>query len=177
VAQGLADFEPVAGRSQVLALQRWPGPLTLVDDSYNANPDSVLAAIDVLAGLPGPRWLVLGDMGEVGARARSSTPRSAQAARRAASNTLWSTGRCAHTWACGRALPGHGRAAGRAAEAARRASVLVKGSRFMKMERWCRRCAGRTQAQPGERRMLLSLSQWLMRWRPINWASCASSST
>ena len=40
--------------------------LTLVDDTYNANPDSVRAAIDVLAELPGPRLLVLGDMGEVG---------------------------------------------------------------------------------------------------------------
>jgi UDP-N-acetylmuramoyl-tripeptide--D-alanyl-D-alanine ligase len=37
-----------------------------VDDTYNANPDSVRAAIDVLAELPGPRLLVLGDMGEVG---------------------------------------------------------------------------------------------------------------
>ena len=41
--------------------------MTLIDDTYNANPDSVRAAIDVLAALPGPRWLVLGDMGEVGA--------------------------------------------------------------------------------------------------------------
>jgi murE/murF fusion protein len=38
----------------------------LIDDSYNANPDSVRAAIDVLASLPAPRVLVLGDMGEVG---------------------------------------------------------------------------------------------------------------
>ena len=37
--------------------------IALVDDSYNANPDSVRAAIDMLAGLPGPHWLVLGDMG------------------------------------------------------------------------------------------------------------------
>src|SRR6185436_14285547 len=41
---------------------------TLIDDSYNANPDSVRAAIDVLASCPGPTALVLGDMGEVGAQ-------------------------------------------------------------------------------------------------------------
>ena len=40
----------------------------LVDDTYNANPDSVRAAIDVLAAMPAPRVLVLGDMGEVGAQ-------------------------------------------------------------------------------------------------------------
>lgn len=66
VARGLEAFEPVKGRSQVKALQRGGRAVTLVDDSYNANPDSVRAAIDVLATLPGPRWLVLGDMGEVG---------------------------------------------------------------------------------------------------------------
>ena len=38
----------------------------MLDDSYNANPDSVRAGIDVLASMPGHTWLVLGDMGEVG---------------------------------------------------------------------------------------------------------------
>ena len=42
------------------------GGASVIDDSYNANPDSVRAAIDVLAARSGARWLVLGDMGEVG---------------------------------------------------------------------------------------------------------------
>ncbi len=63
IVAGLASFMPVKGRGvrHVLA----SGAL-LVDDSYNANPDSVRAAIDLLAALPAPRTLVLGDMGEVG---------------------------------------------------------------------------------------------------------------
>ena len=66
VVRGLNAFEPVGGRSRALALHLDGRTITLIDDTYNANPDSVRAAIDVLAELPAPRLLVLGDMGEVG---------------------------------------------------------------------------------------------------------------
>jgi UDP-N-acetylmuramoyl-tripeptide--D-alanyl-D-alanine ligase len=66
IAKGLEAFEPVKGRSKALSVNVNGKALTLIDDTYNANPDSVRAAIDVLAGLPGPRLLALGDMGEVG---------------------------------------------------------------------------------------------------------------
>nr|MCU0951800.1 UDP-N-acetylmuramoyl-tripeptide--D-alanyl-D-alanine ligase [Burkholderiaceae bacterium] len=65
IAAGLAAFRPVSGRGLRHVL---PSGALLVDDSYNANPDSVRAAIDQLATLPAPRTLVLGDMGEVGAQ-------------------------------------------------------------------------------------------------------------
>lgn len=63
IVSGLEAFNPVAGRMQLHTL---PDGHQLIDDSYNANPDSVRAAIDVLAGLPGHRTLVLGTMGEIG---------------------------------------------------------------------------------------------------------------
>lgn len=63
IVSGLEAFNPVAGRMRLHAL---PHGHQLIDDSYNANPDSVRAAIDVLAALPGRRTLVLGTMGEIG---------------------------------------------------------------------------------------------------------------
>ncbi|QWD83660.1 UDP-N-acetylmuramoyl-tripeptide--D-alanyl-D-alanine ligase [Polynucleobacter sp. MWH-P3-07-1] len=63
IQNGLEAFSPVSGRMQSSQLN---AQCTLIDDSYNANPDSVRAAIDALKQTRGASWLVLGDMGEVG---------------------------------------------------------------------------------------------------------------
>ncbi len=63
VRQGLAGMRPVKGRLQPL---NGVGGVRLIDDSYNANPDSVQAAIDLLAAAPGRRFLVLGALAELG---------------------------------------------------------------------------------------------------------------
>jgi UDP-N-acetylmuramoyl-tripeptide--D-alanyl-D-alanine ligase len=63
IKQGLESFSPVNGRMQAKKID--PNH-TLIDDSYNANPDSVRAAIDALKQSGNMSWLVLGDMGEVG---------------------------------------------------------------------------------------------------------------
>ncbi len=59
----------VAGRLQFRPLA---GGAWLIDDTYNANPSSARAALEVLAELPGRRWLVLGDMAELGSYAADS---------------------------------------------------------------------------------------------------------
>ncbi|HEY6323618.1 MAG TPA: Mur ligase family protein, partial [Thermoanaerobaculia bacterium] len=64
IVRGLSRVRAVPGRLQ---FRRAVGGGWLIDDSYNANPSSVRAAIEVLATLPGRRWLVLGDMAELGA--------------------------------------------------------------------------------------------------------------
>jgi UDP-N-acetylmuramoyl-tripeptide--D-alanyl-D-alanine ligase len=69
VALGLAGVRAVPGRLQ---FQMTPGGAWLIDDSYNANPSSVEAGIDVLATLDGERWMVFGDMAELGAHADDS---------------------------------------------------------------------------------------------------------
>jgi UDP-N-acetylmuramyl pentapeptide synthase len=141
VAQGLAAFEPVSGRSQATLLKIAGREITLVNDSYNANPDSVLAAIDVLAALPGPRWLVLGDMGEVGDKGDEFHAEVGRYARECGIDRLLLLGDMTRASA---AAFGEGGAhfaaldallAAVADEQAAGAAFLIKGSRFMKMER------------------------------------------
>src|SRR5690606_7939229 len=114
---------------------------------YNANPDSVRAAIDVLCGLPGPHLLVLGDMGEVGEQAlafhlevlRHAYARGIDEVRVSGAHMLAAV-QALHE--AGEPAPQHvpevdALASDVAAEVSTGAvaSLLVKGSRFMRMER------------------------------------------
>ncbi len=138
IAQGLANFRPVRGR-----LARLKGALgaTLIDDSYNANPDSVRVAIDVLASCAKPRVLVLGDMGEVGADGPAYHAEAGEYAARAGIDHLLLLGDASRaTAAAFGAAAEHFENIEALIERARAlaqpgASLLVKGSRFMQMER------------------------------------------
>lgn len=143
IGAGLSAFEPVSGRSRGLPLRWRDGRArTLVDDAYNANPDSVRAAIDVLAELPGPRLLVLGDMGEVGDQGPQFHAEIGAYARQRGIDQFFALGEaCAHAVAAFDA-PGArhfsdidtlNAAVLHSLDTAQ--SVLVKGSRFMAMER------------------------------------------
>ena len=136
VALGLAAFEAMAGRSQTLRLTLAGRAVTVIDDSYNANPDSVLAAIDMLANLPAPRWLVLGDMGEVGAQGPRFHAEVGARAQALGIDEVWAVGTlCAHTAATRHfATLAQALQALTQGQAPHAASVLVKGSRFMQME-------------------------------------------
>lgn len=138
IAAGLASFRPVSGRGVRLATR---GGAVLVDDSYNANPDSMRAAIDLLATLPAPRVLVLGDMGEVGSHGPEFHREIGAYARDAGIERLLAIGPLMQeaVAAFGTAAEHHADyeallAAVRAAEPGAGA-LLVKGSRFMRMER------------------------------------------
>jgi UDP-N-acetylmuramoyl-tripeptide--D-alanyl-D-alanine ligase len=138
IAQGLSAFEPVKGRSQVKRFVRGGHGVTLIDDSYNANPDSVRAAIDVLSDLPGPRWLVLGDMGEVGSQGPAFHREVGAYARERGVDALWTVGEL--SWHAAQAFAGarHFAAVAGLLQALPQApecrAVVVKGSRFMKTE-------------------------------------------
>jgi UDP-N-acetylmuramoyl-tripeptide--D-alanyl-D-alanine ligase len=150
IAQGLEAFEPVKGRSRALAVQLGGRTLTLIDDTYNANPDSVRAAVDVLAELPGPRLLVLGDMGEVGDQGPQFHAEVGEHARVLGIEQLLTLG--------DQSVAMKGRhfdaveplVAAVLAELPRVASVLVKGSRFMKMERVVQAIAAQAEQQQAE---------------------------
>jgi len=138
VAEALSRYEGIKGR-----LQRRTGlnGALVVDDTYNANPDSMRAAIDVLAGVPGRRILVMGDMGETGEAAGQFHDEIGGYAKSAGIDRLLALGDLSATAV---------RNFGAGAEHFRKpeelvkalvaglgpdTTVLVKGSRFMRMER------------------------------------------
>ncbi len=140
IVAGLQGCRPVKGR---LVTHRLKAGGWLIDDSYNANPDSVLAAIEVLASLPAEhRLLVLGDMGEVGEQGPAFHAEVGERARARGIHSLLALGELSRE-----AVRAFGPGAwlaldvnalnARVAEHVQRPGslVLVKGSRFMRMER------------------------------------------
>lgn len=138
IVAGLERVNPVSGRLQ---LKAGPRGSWLIDDSYNANPSSVRAGIDVLCSLPGEHWLVLGEMGELGSHTEASHTGIGDYARRAGITRLFAIGAAArHSVSAFGARGSFFEDAGRLADAVAAGleegvTVLVKGSRVNRLER------------------------------------------
>jgi UDP-N-acetylmuramoyl-tripeptide--D-alanyl-D-alanine ligase len=136
--RALEACTPVAGRLTPYAGIRG---VSILDDSYNANPASLRAALEVLVARRGPHWLVLGDMGELGADAERLHGEAGVAAREAGVARLLALGPLSRAAvAAFGATASHFQAveeliAALRAELEPGVSVLVKGSRAMHMER------------------------------------------
>ncbi|GMU69683.1 MAG: UDP-N-acetylmuramoyl-tripeptide--D-alanyl-D-alanine ligase [Steroidobacteraceae bacterium] len=138
VAAGLAAMRAVKGR---LNFRTTRAGAWLVDDSYNANPSSMRAGIDVLAALGGRRWLAIGDMGELGAHAGAAHADIGRYAREHGIERLFATGPLSalavETFGAGAQWFPDAEALTRELDAALAADVrlLVKGSRSNRLER------------------------------------------
>jgi len=133
IGEGLSAFRPYTGRLQV---KQAPSGITVIDDSYNANPDSVRAAIDVLATCPAPTALVLGDMGEVGAQGPEFHREVGAYARAKGITRLLALGEAAsHAVQAFGAGAEHFATVDELVSKVEGKTILVKGSRFMRMER------------------------------------------
>jgi UDP-N-acetylmuramoyl-tripeptide--D-alanyl-D-alanine ligase len=143
VGAGLTAFRPYAGRLQV---KHGAGGATIIDDSYNANPDSVRAAIDVLAGCPGPTALVLGDMGEVGTEGPAFHREVGLYAASRKIGSLYAMGDATrHAVEAFGAGARHFDSVEELARHVQGNTILVKGSRFMRMERVVAALTGQPQ--------------------------------
>jgi UDP-N-acetylmuramoyl-tripeptide--D-alanyl-D-alanine ligase len=141
IAAGLAAVRAVPGRLQ---FKRGASGAWLIDDSYNANPSSVRAAIEVLGSLAGRKWLVLGDMAELGEFALQAHSAIGEFARAHGVERLYATGSLA-----ARAVDSFGAGAqwysdaaaltaaltGALGKAAPDVRLLIKGSRMNRLER------------------------------------------
>jgi UDP-N-acetylmuramoyl-tripeptide--D-alanyl-D-alanine ligase len=143
IAEGLAAFRPYTGRLQV---KQAKGGATLIDDTYNANPDSVRAAIDVLASCPGPTALVLGDMGEVGSQGEEFHREVGSYALSKHIDHLYALGDATqHAVEAFGAGAQHFDSVDELVSSVSGRSILVKGSRFMRMERVVAALTGASQ--------------------------------
>ncbi|WP_211453535.1 UDP-N-acetylmuramoyl-tripeptide--D-alanyl-D-alanine ligase [Collimonas antrihumi] len=149
IKRGLESFAPVSGRLQrKLAQAAGCVGALVIDDTYNANPDSMRAAIDVLAQTAEPRLLVLGDMGEVGNEGREFHQEIGAYAKQCGITRLFTLGDMAADASAAfgpQAQHFNDIAALLAALDATMTpdtTVLIKGSRFMKMERAVQHLAG-----------------------------------
>ena len=143
IAAGLTAFRPYTGRLQV---KKAASGATVIDDTYNANPDSVRAAIDILAASPAPTALVLGDMGEVGDKGPEFHREVGQYAREKGVSQLLALGEATR-----HAVEAFGEGARHfdsvedIVGSLKGNTILVKGSRFMKMERVVAALTGTTE--------------------------------
>lgn len=152
IQRGLADVATVSGRLQY---RDGVDGCRLIDDSYNANPASVAAAIAVLAGEAAPRWLVFGDMRELGPAAADYHREVGAQAAAAGVAMLFTFGTLARHAAerfNGEATHGHSHqellAALRAALSQRATSpptILIKGSRAMALDQVANALATRSE--------------------------------
>lgn len=137
IKQGLEKMQPVKGR---LEIKKGMNNSRIIDDTYNANPASLMAAIKVLKTFNGHHWLVLGDMGELGSAGEAMHAKAGEQARENGVERLFATGKLSQL-----AVNSFGKNAEHfdtAEELAERlkteiaadVTLLVKGSRSMQME-------------------------------------------
>nr|VFJ91452.1 MAG: UDP-N-acetylmuramoyl-tripeptide--D-alanyl-D-alanine ligase [Candidatus Kentron sp. H]VFJ91920.1 MAG: UDP-N-acetylmuramoyl-tripeptide--D-alanyl-D-alanine ligase [Candidatus Kentron sp. H]VFJ99764.1 MAG: UDP-N-acetylmuramoyl-tripeptide--D-alanyl-D-alanine ligase [Candidatus Kentron sp. H] len=143
IATGLMSAGSVDGRLQI---KRTQSGARIIDDTYNANPDSLAAAMKVLANYLEPRWLVLGDMGELGKQGPELHKQAGILARELGITRLFATGTLCRYTVEAFGFGGHHyvdpeqllhtvRTALMEGATAKRTTILVKGSRHMRMER------------------------------------------
>ncbi|MGA6183245.1 UDP-N-acetylmuramoyl-tripeptide--D-alanyl-D-alanine ligase [Stenotrophomonas sp. NPDC077421] len=151
VAAGLARAEPVPGRQVAHVL---PGGAVLIDDSYNANPGSLDAAIDALAAAGDEGWLVLGDMRELGPDGEALHAQAGRRARDAGLKRLYTLGTLSAAASAafgdgGRHFSDHDTlAAALATELHAGVRCLVKGSRGSAMDKIVKALLARGEETP-----------------------------
>jgi UDP-N-acetylmuramoyl-tripeptide--D-alanyl-D-alanine ligase len=136
IQQGLQNMQAVKGRLQITKVNN----ITLIDDTYNANPASLNAALAILNKHPAPAWLVLGDMNELGSQSANFHKEAGKLARKMGVERLWAIGELSNY-----AVEGFGEG-GRHFDnhqelikslrnkLSSQITILIKGSRGMQME-------------------------------------------